>query len=330
MTAQAHPLRLDVLDLPVAAAVASRRATARATGRTAQRAHPERFRDPWHDRPVSSPEQVTDPVAYHGEGPVWSPTWGGLRFVDLLAGDVLTLRADGAVDRLHVGTVAAFVRPRRAGGYVVGLERGLGLADGPDEEPVALPPIWSSPDVRMNEGGCDAAGTLYAGSMRYDTAHHGGALYRVTPDHEVTTLFPATVSNGIDFAPAGDRAYYDDTATGGTDVFDVVGGELRNRRLFASGDDGRPDGLTVDSAGNVWVALNGVGRVRCYSPDGEILTEVALPVRLVTACTLGGDDLRDLYVTTSRENLDDPEPAAGALFRLRVDVPGRPVLPYGG
>ena len=34
-------------------------------------------------------EQVTDPVAYHGEGPVWSVRWGGLRWVDVLAGDVL-------------------------------------------------------------------------------------------------------------------------------------------------------------------------------------------------------------------------------------------------
>ena len=36
-------------------------------------------------------EQITDPVAFHGEGPVWSPSWGGLRWVDMLAGDVLSL-----------------------------------------------------------------------------------------------------------------------------------------------------------------------------------------------------------------------------------------------
>ena len=39
-----------------------------------------------------------------------------------------------------------------------------------------------------------------------------------------------------------------------------------------------------------------------------MLAEVTVPVRLTTACTFGGDDLCDLYVTTSRENLDDPEP----------------------
>ena len=43
----------------------------------------------------SRAEQLTDPVAYHGEGPVWSQRWGGLRWVDMLAGDILTLSASG-------------------------------------------------------------------------------------------------------------------------------------------------------------------------------------------------------------------------------------------
>jgi sugar lactone lactonase YvrE len=61
-------------------------------------------------------EQLTDPVCYHAEGPVWSERWGGLRWVDMLAGDILALRADGSIDRRNVGTVAAVVRPRRGGG----------------------------------------------------------------------------------------------------------------------------------------------------------------------------------------------------------------------
>lgn len=280
---------------------------------------------------MDAPVQITDPLVYHGEGPVWSPTWGGLRWVDMLAGDLLTLGDSGRVDRLHVGTVAAFVRPRSAGGYVVGLERGIALADAPDGVPIALPEIWTDPGIRMNEGGCDPAGNLYAGSMAYDQARGAATLYRISPSGSVSVVLPhVTISNGIDVSPDGALAYYNDTAAGSTDVFDVVDGELRDRRPFHSGDDGRPDGLTVDSAGNVWVALNGVGRVRCYSPDARILAEVALPVRLVTACALGGEDLRDLYITTSREGLTDPEPGAGALFRMRVDVPGRPVLPYAG
>jgi hypothetical protein len=57
-------------------------------------------------------DEVTGPIAFHGEGPVWSSRWGGLRWLDMLAGDMLTLRADGSVERRHVGSVAAAVRAR--------------------------------------------------------------------------------------------------------------------------------------------------------------------------------------------------------------------------
>src|SRR3954469_12995834 len=97
-------------------------------------------------------EQVTDPVAYHGEGPVWSTRWGGLRWVDMLAGDILSLREDGGVDRRHVDRVAAALRPRRDGGAVIGVERGFAL-EHPDGTIEFVDPVWSDPTVRMNEGG---------------------------------------------------------------------------------------------------------------------------------------------------------------------------------
>src|SRR3954454_7881507 len=102
-------------------------------------------------------ERVTDPIVYHGEGPVWSARWGGLRWVDMLAGDVLSLTDDGRVGRRHVGSVAAAARPRRGGGAVIGVERGFALED-PDGSLTPLPELWSGDEVRMNEGGCDPDG----------------------------------------------------------------------------------------------------------------------------------------------------------------------------
>jgi sugar lactone lactonase YvrE len=281
---------------------------------------------------MSELEQITDAIAYHAEGPVWSDEWGGLRWVDMLAGDLLTLRPDGTVDRLPTGsTIAAFVRPRTGGGYVVGTERGLARSDAPDGPPEPWIDLWNDTGIRMNEGGCDPWGNLYCGSMAYDRTEGAASLYRVTPTGETAVVLPhVTTSNGIDFSPDGTRAYYNDTNTRGTDVFDVEGEQLTNRRVFHEAQGTSPDGLTVDSEGHVWVALNRVGKVRCYSPKAEILHEAQLPLRLVTACTLGGADGRDLFITTSRENLDDPEPQAGSVFRLRVDVPGKPTLAFGG
>ncbi len=120
-------------------------------------------------------EQLTEPVCYHGEGPVWSEAWGGLRWVDMLDGDVMSLGADGSVDRRHVDNIAALVRPRRGGGAVLAIERGFALED-PDGALTRLGDVWSNGDVRMNEGGCDPDGRFYCGSMAYDKRPGGGSL----------------------------------------------------------------------------------------------------------------------------------------------------------
>lgn len=278
-------------------------------------------------------EQITDPLCYHGEGPVWSPSWGGLRWVDMLAGDLMTLRPDGSVDRLPTGSpVAAFVRPRESGGYVVGIEHGLALADDPFSSPRPWLRLWEDANIRMNEGGTAPDGSLWCGGMAYDRTPGASDLYHVTPAGEATiAVADVSTSNGIDVSPDGTLAYYNDTGTKRTDVFTLRGSVLSNRRPFvAFPDDVSPDGLNVDSAGNVWIAVNKAGAVRLYSPAGEQLDEVTLPAHLTTACTLGGEDGRDLFVTTSRENLDDPEPEAGAVFKIRVDVPGKAVTPFAG
>src|SRR6478752_3604718 len=63
-------------------------------------------------------EQLTDRDAVHAEGPVWFPQWGGLRWVDVLAGDVLHLdESTGRVDRWRIGQVAATIRPRERRGH---------------------------------------------------------------------------------------------------------------------------------------------------------------------------------------------------------------------
>ncbi|MGY1806532.1 SMP-30/gluconolactonase/LRE family protein [Blastococcus sp. SYSU D00669] len=278
-------------------------------------------------------EQVTDPVAYHAEGPVWSARWGGLRWVDMLAGDVLSLGADGAVDRRHVGDVAAALRPRAGGGAVIGVERGFAL-EAPDGTVTTLPPLWTDPQLRMNEGGCDPAGAFYCGSMAYDQRPEAGSLYRLDPSGETSVVISGvTISNGLDWSPDGALAYYDDTPTHRICTFEwTPDGRLAGRRTFVQlAEDENPDGLTVDAEGGVWVALFGGGVVRRYTPGGRLDGVVEVPARQVTACTFGGPALDRLYITTSREDLEpDDDPLAGALFAADVGMTGRPVREFAG
>ena len=279
-------------------------------------------------------EQVTGPVAYHGEGPVWSNRWGGLRWVDMFAGDILSLREDERIERRHVSAIVAAVRPRIAGGVLFAVERGFALED-PDGTLTLLDQVWSDTNLRMNEGGCDPDGRFYCGSMAYDRTPGAGALHRLDTDGSVSVVLEhVTVSNGLDWSPDGSRAYYVDTATQRIDVFDYEPeAGLSDRRVFVEvpARDGRPDGIAVDADGGVWVALNRGGAVRRYAASGDVDAVVELPVAKVTGCAFGGARLDELFITTSREGLSpDEEPPAGALFRASVGVRGLPVREFAG
>jgi sugar lactone lactonase YvrE len=274
-------------------------------------------------------EQITDPVAGHGEGPVWSARWGGLRWVDMFAGDVLSLGADGAVRRRHVDRVVAALRPRRGGGSVIAVERGFAL-ENPDGTIERLDPVLDGSGLRMNEGACDPDGRFYCG-----TTDGPGALYRLAADRSVNVVLDGvTISNGIDWSPGGLRAYYVDTPTQRVDVF-AYGREtgLSDRRTLVEIDAraGQPDGLTVDAEGGIWVALWDGGAVHRYSPDGALDAVVEVGARNVTACAFGGPRLDELFITTSRAGVArGRDRAAGSLFRLRPGVSGMPVREFAG
>jgi sugar lactone lactonase YvrE len=283
---------------------------------------------------MSRAEPLTDPVTHHGEGPVWSARWGGLRWVDMLAGDVMSLSPEGAVHRRHVGAVAAALRPRSGGGFVVAIERGFALADSEGASLEVLPELWSDPGVRMNEGGCDPDGRFYCGSMAMDGAPGRGSVYRLDPDGTITTVMSGcTISNGLAWSPDGGTAYYVDTPTQRVDAFDYdPDSGLLNRRTVVEipAGYGAPDGITVDADGGVWVALWGGGAVHRYSPGGGLEEVVDVPVSQVTACGFGGERLETLFITTSAYGLGGSEPAAGAVFQLEPGVSGVPVLEFAG
>lgn len=274
-------------------------------------------------------ERITDSVAMHGEGPVWDARSGRLMWVDLLRGDLLGTIPGGVTARAHVSAVAACVGLRTQGGCVVATERGFSLLDG-DGATEVLPDLWDDPGVRMNDGAVDIYGRFWCGSMAYDAAPGRGALYCLDPDRSTRrVLGGVSISNGLGWSPDGGTAYYVDSLTRRVDVCSP---DLSMRAPFATipEDSGMPDGLTVDRDGGVWVALWGGSAVRRYAPDGSLDVIVTLPVRQVSSCAFGGDDLQTLFITTSAQDLAGTEPEAGSLYAVRPGVTGLPTPEFAG
>jgi sugar lactone lactonase YvrE len=274
-------------------------------------------------------EQFSDPVTEHGEGAVWSESWGGLRCVDMFRGDVLTFGRDGSTRRDHVGAMATVVRPVVSGGALVARQRDVVLWDAAGEF-VPLTADLVTGDERLNEGSCTPDGEFLIGSLAAATA--GARLFGVDAGGSSRVVLDGvTVSNGIGFSPTGDRVYYVDSATRRVDVFTVAeGGAWVDRRPLAAFEPPEaPDGLWVDVDGGIWVAVYGGSRVQRILPDGRQDESVAIGARQVTSCTFGGAGLTTLFVTTSRERLaPGDDPLAGAVFAAETGVQGLPVLPF--
>jgi sugar lactone lactonase YvrE len=284
---------------------------------------------------VSAADRITDPLVFHGEGPFWDERFQRLLWVDMLAGAVMSRDASGVVARHPTPSrVASVVRARRSGGYVLALEHGFAFADETLTRFEELPHVTDDDGIKLNEGGCDPLGRFYTGSMAYDETPGRGTVWRL--DSDLTTrvvVEGVTISNGLQWSADGSRAFYIDSPTNRVDVFDVVDGELANRRehLRIESTPGNPDGMAIDAEDGLWVALWGGSAVRHYDASGVLRDEIALPVSHVTACAFGGVDRRTLFITTSRLGIaDGEEPLAGSLFAFAAPVAGAVLPDFAG
>jgi sugar lactone lactonase YvrE len=286
-------------------------------------------------------EVVLESHASVGEGPVWDETTGTLVWVDIMNHRVHRLDPATGDDRsVDIGQPVGAAVPRQRGGLVLALRDGFAVVDSEWGNLEWVAQVEHDiPSNRMNDGKCDAAGRFWAGTMAFQVAPGVAALYRLDPDYRVTRMVAdVTLSNGMDWSLDNRLMYYIDSVSQRLDVFeyDLENGVPSRRRTLVDTPeaDGLPDGMTVDVEGGLWVAFHHAGVVRRYTPDGQLDRTVAVPTRRVTSCAFGGPDYMDLYITSASLGMSEAElrsePLAGALFRCRPGVRGRPSFRFAG
>ncbi|WP_163559105.1 SMP-30/gluconolactonase/LRE family protein [Halomonas sp. NO4] len=267
-----------------------------------------------------------------GEGPLWCPERGAagqLLFVDILGSRLYA--HDPTSGETHGWTLdeaCCWLAPRADGdGFVAGLRSRLvhlrlgGM--GPEIVDSLLTPDEPTGN-RFNDGGCDAAGRLWFGSMDAAAERPSGALYRLDARGLARVDDGYRVANGPAISPDGATLYHSDTPRGVIYAFDIDGnGELSGKRehIRFHATRGFPDGMICDREGGLWVAHWDGGRISRFLPDGRLDETLTLPASRVTSCTFGGADLDHLYITTAAVDRDD-EVDAGGLFRCRPGVRG--------
>lgn len=234
------------------------------------------------------------------------------------------------------GTHDIWPIPKRIGGFVHKENGGLllALADGIydfDLETSALTLRAPSPlpsHVKLHECGCDRQGRFWVGSFDHhfpaDRGAAGGAWFRLDGGKLTPVINGVSVSNGLAFSPDGRTLYCADTPSRCVEAFDVEPktGTLSNRRIFLTlaPGDGHIDGATVDSEGGYWLAVVATGTVRRYRPDGMLDSTIALPCSNPTKPAFGGEDMKTLFMTSTKMVIQSVVPGAevnGGLFAMR-------------
>ena len=281
------------------------------------------------------PELHYNAKATLGEGPAWDARTQTLYWVDVLekriyAGSKLFLQLDDFVSCLA---------PRKDGGLVIAQRFGFWTFEPDTNKLLTLASPKGEPsNNRFNDGKCDPRGRFVAGTMDHNEQETSGSLYSLSPEGRIKKLLKdVRISNGIAWSPDCKTMYFIDTPTREVKAFeyDIETGQAANPHTLIRFEDtfGWPDGMTTDTAGNLWIAMWGGARVTLWNAKGMLLEQFGVPALNVTSCVFGGAEMNELFITSARLGMDTAAmkkyPQAGGVFKMETNVTGMPTFEFG-
>lgn len=285
-----------------------------------------------------------------GEAPHWDVNRQSLYFVSLTEATIH--RLDHKQNKVYCASVdgctsTSFIVPvkGRSSEFVVGDGTRLVLIswDGLSAKASIVKVIADLAEQesgnRWNDGKVDSRGRLWAGTMTTQEKCFEictGSFYRFEADKMsfVKQFGEVFISNGLAWNDKTKKFYFVDSAAYEVRVYDSDkdGNVSKGNVLYDFKDNGKkpvpfPDGMTIDEKGNLYVAVFHGSKVLKINPKGQVELEIQIPAKQVTSVAFGGPNLDELYVTTARKQVIDPQqPPAGATFKVTgLGVRGTPM-----
>ncbi len=258
-----------------------------------------------------------------GEGPRWFE--GLLWFSDMLGEAVHTADTRGSLTTLplpgHSPSGLGF-RPDGSLLIVSTEDRQVLRYDG--ESVVTVAELTDLAPAGLGDMVIDDAGRAYVGSQ----ARTGGVIIRLDPDDPATATVVAAdldFPNGMVITPDRRTLIVAESIGRRLTAFTIdEGGGLGDRRVFAEGLDGPPDGIALDAECGVWTAMTLAHQFQRITAGGEVTDRIDMGERVAIACALGGPERRTLFLLSSTDAY--PQRLVGTresrLDAVLVDTPG--------
>ena len=276
------------------------------------------------------------------ETPIWDPRLRKLYWTDLFEGVVHRYDPSTGQDECvkTSGMIGAAIPCETPGLLLVAIDDGIMLLDFETRqlEKVAMPQP-NTGEFRYNDTRCDAAGRIFTSTVsklyadsNFDPGIMTGKFYMIDTDGQVVTLVDKLVQyNTIFFDSKNENLYAIDTYNKKLlrFAYSVEEGASDAPETVIDFED-MPDGACVDADDQVYVChWSDKKHITVWSlKDYRFMRNLPFPVKHICCGGFGGDDLKDLYVATSRFWLPNGDPdfalGAGGIFRMRSAVAGLP------
>ena len=261
------------------------------------------------------------------EGPIWNHAEKHLIFSDIPGNTMRRWRADGSIETWRQPSNMANGNAYDPAGRVVSCEHATSRVTRTESDGSVTVLATHYGDQELNSPNdivVKRDGSIYFTDPGFGRGEYYGlpraqqldfqGVYRLDPESRELTLLVDDFDqpNGLCFSLDESQLFVNDTMRAHVRVFDLnSSGTLENGRVWAevTGDrDGVPDGMKIDSAGNLYVT--GPGGIHIFAPDATCLGVIYTPQGCANFCW-GEDDMKSLFVT-----------AGTSLYRLRVKVAG--------
>jgi sugar lactone lactonase YvrE len=246
------------------------------------------------------PEPLANGFCF-GEGPRWFE--GLLWFSDMLGEAVHTSTMDGSLTTLPLpGRSPSGLGFRPDGSLLIASTEDRQVLRYDGETVVTIADLSDLTPANLGDMVIDDAGRAYVGSQAFE----GGVIVRLDPDDSATVVaedldFP----NGMVITPDGKTLIVAESIGRRLTAFTIGGpsapGALRDRRIFADGLDGPPDGIALDAEGGVWTSMTLAHQFERITEGGAVTDRIDIGERVAIACTLGGPERRTLFLLSSTD-----------------------------
>ena len=256
-----------------------------------------------------------------GEGPRWFE--GLLWFSDMLGEAVHTVDLVGSMTTLPLpGRAPSGLGFRPDGSLLITSTEDRQVLSYDGDTVVAVADLSDLVPANLGDMVVDEAGRAYVGSQ----AREGGVIVRIDPDDAASVVaedldFP----NGMVITPDQTTLIVAESTGRRLTAFTIgADGELSQRRPFADGLDGPPDGIAIDAEGGIWASMTLAHQFQRIVDGGAVTDRIDMAGRTAIACALGGPQGRMLFLLSSVGAY--PERLIGTkLSRIDtviVDIPG--------